>query len=37
MWGLNVFFQNVQESLGRWKVETEIVSEKVVIKYFHSF
>ena len=37
MCDLNVFFQKVKESLGRWSVETEIVSEREVIKYFHSF
>ena len=37
MCGLNVFLQKVKESLGRWIVETEIVSEREVIKYFHSF
>ena len=35
MWDLNVFLQKVKESLGRWRVETEIVSEREVIKYFH--
>ena len=35
MWDLNVFLQKVKESLGRWGVETEIVSEREVIKYFH--
>ena len=37
MCGLNVFFQKVKESLGRWRVEIEIVSEREMIKYFHSF
>ena len=35
MWDLNVFLQKVKESLGKWRVETEIVSEREVIKYFH--
>ena len=35
MWDLNVFLQKVKESLGRWRVETETVSEREVIKYFH--
>ena len=35
MWDLNVFLQKVKESLGEWRVETEIVSEREVIKYFH--
>ena len=34
-WDLNVFLQNAKESLGIWRVETEIVSEREVIKYFH--
>ena len=37
MCGLNVFFQKMKESSGRWGVESEIVSEREVIKYFHSF
>ena len=37
MCGLNVFFEKVKESLGRWRVETEIVSEREVINYFNSF
>ena len=35
MWDLNVFLQKVKASLGKWRVETEIVSEREVIKYFH--
>ena len=36
MWDLNVFLQKVKESLGRWwRVGTESVSEREVIKYFH--
>ena len=31
MWDLNVFLQKVKESLGRWRVETEILSEREVI------
>ena len=37
MWGLNVFFQKAKDSLGRWRVKAEIVSEREVIKYFHLF
>ena len=35
MWDLNVSFQKVKGSLRRWRVETEIVSEREVIKYFY--
>ena len=37
MCDLNVFFQKVKESLERRSVETEIVSETELIKYFNSF
>ena len=35
MCDLNVCLQKVKESLGRWSAETEIVSGREVIKYFH--
>ena len=37
MLGINVFLLKVKGALGMWRTETEIVSEREVIKYFHSF